>query len=47
MFVLTWLGLACHDIKRLRHDIRHVFNGRLRRGKRVCGRGSSACRVYM
>ena len=47
MFLLTWLGLDCHNIKRLRHDIRNVFNGRLRRGERVCGRGSTARHVQL
>ena len=40
--MLTWVGLNCHDIKRLR-----LFNDRLRRGQRVCGRGSTARRLYM
>jgi hypothetical protein len=40
--MLTWVGIDCHDIKRLRHDVGHVFNDRLRRRQRVRGRGSAA-----
>ena len=47
VLVLTWLGLDGHDIKRLRHDIRHMFSDGLRRGQRVYGRGSTARRVQL
>ena len=47
MHLLTWMGLDCADIQRLRHDIRHVLNDRLRRGQRVCGRLDTAGRVHV
>ena len=47
VLVLTWLVLDGHDIKRLRHDIRHMFNDGLRRRQRVCGRGSTARPVQL
>ena len=47
MYVLTWMGLDRVDVKRLRHDICHLLNDRLRRGQRVCGRLGTARPVYL
>ena len=47
MYVLTWMGLDRVDVKRLRHDVFHVFDGRMRRGKRVRRWDGAAGRLLM
>ena len=47
VYVLTWMGLDRVDVKRLRHDVFHVFDGRMRRGKRVRRWDGAAGRLLM